>query len=220
VNFKVDVVGKTYPVGIDGVNSITDFIAYMARVSNPKGQEENNNPEKLIKYLLDHKHFSPFEMVHLTVEIEAPRDISRQVLRHASARFQEFSQRYAEVQKFTVRELRRQDTKNRQNSIDDFSKEDKEEFESDCEWIISLCNAMYKKWLDNGAAKECARVFLPEGLTMSRLYMAAPVRTWLHYLDVREGNGTQKEHILVANAVRRELNKHEPFLFPLKEEND
>jgi thymidylate synthase (FAD) len=109
--------------------------------------------------------------------------------------------------------LRRQDAKNRQNSIDDFSEEEKREFEQDCEAAILQMEGFYRKWLGRGAAKECARVFLPEGLTMSRLYMAAPVRTWLHYLDVREGNGTQLEHIQVANAIRSVLHDEEPDLF-------
>lgn len=211
---KVNLVGKTIPtIDNEEIKTITDFIAYMARVSSPANQEENPDPERLIKYLIRNKHWSPFEMCHLAVEIEAPRDISRQILRHASARFQEFSQRYAEVQDFCVRELRRQDTKNRQNSIDDFSDEDKMLFEDDCKDIIEYANAKYQYWLSQGAAKETARVFLPEGLTMSRLYMSASIRTWLHYLEIREGNGTQKEHILVANAIREELIKHEPVLF-------
>lgn len=210
---NAELVGKTIPLGIEGVNTVSEFIAYQARVSNPKSQEESKDPKRLIDYLWRNKHFSPFEMASFQIEVEAPRDISRQILRHASARFQEFSQRYAEVQKFTVRELRRQDDKNRQNSIDDFSNVDKEEFKKDCLEAIEFAQYFYKKWLDKGCAKECARVFLPEGLTMSRLYMSAPVRTWLHYLEVREGNGTQKEHILVANAIREVLHKEEPELF-------
>lgn len=211
---KVELVGKTIPVGIEGVSTVSDFIAYQARVSNPKSQEEMKDNKKLIEYLWRNRHFSPFEMASFQIEIEAPRDISRQILRHASARFQEFSQRYAEVQNFTIRELRRQDDKNRQNSIDDFSEKDKQEFIWDCEDLAEYVNQYYyQKWLARGAAKECARVFLPEGLTMSRLYMAASVRTWLHYLDVRGGNGTQKEHIMVANAIREVLHKEEPELF-------
>lgn len=209
---SVKVVGKTIPL-IDNVDTITEFIAYQARVSNPGNQINNETAPKLIKYLKDNKHWSPFEMANIAIEIKAPRDISRQILRHSSAKFQEFSQRYAEVQEFIVRELRRQDNKNRQNSIDDFSKEEKERFERDCEYIISQCEEVYQYWLKKGAAKECARVFLPEGLTMSCLYMNAPVRSWIHYLDVREGNGTQKEHTLVANAIRKELHKLEPELF-------
>lgn len=208
------VVGKTIPlIDNENVKTMSDFIAYMARVSAPKSQESGKNNKRLIDYLIRNKHWSPFEMVHLAVEVEAPRDISRQVLRHASARFQEFSQRYSEVQEFIIRELRRQDDKNRQNSIDDFDDGAKAMFERDCQDVINFANTKYKYWLEQGAAKECARVFLPEGLTMSRLYMAAPVRTWLHYLDVREGNGTQLEHIQVANAIRSALHEEEPDLF-------
>lgn len=214
MQLSAKVVGKTIPiVDNENVKTMSDFIAYMARVSAPKSQEAGQNNKRLIDYLLRNKHFSPFEMVHFAVEVEAPRDISRQVLRHASARFQELSQRYSAVQNFTVRELRRQDDKNRQNSIDDFDDRDKALFELDCQEVIDFANAKYKYWLEQGAAKECARVFLPEGLTMSRLYMSAPVRTFIHYLDVREGNGTQKEHILVANAIRSVLHEEEPDLF-------
>lgn len=209
---EVKVVGKTIPL-IEGVNSITEFIAYQARVSNPNNQLNNGSAKNLLDYLKRNNHWSPFEMANIAVEVKAPRDISRQILRHTSARFQEFSQRYAEVQEFTVRELRRQDDKNRQNSIDDFSEEEKKEFEENCESLIKVCNDLYQHWFKRGAAKECARVFLPEGLTMSRLYMNAPVRTWIHYLDLREGNGTQKEHTLIANAIRRKLHEIEPELF-------
>ena len=207
---KAKVVAQTFPVGIEGVNTLVDFILYAARVS---AKEQIKDDRKLVQYLINNKHWSPFEMATISVEIEAPRDISRQALRHATARFQEFSQRYAEVQKFCVREVRRQDTKNRQNSIDDFSEHEKQEFVNDCEILIRYASHMYQKWLDRGAAKECARVFLPEGLTMSKLYMSAPVRTWIHYLDVREGNGTQKEHILLANAIREELKTVAPEIF-------
>ncbi len=209
---SVKVVGKTIPI-IDGVKTLTEFIAYQARVSNPENQINNETSSKLIKYLQNNNHWSPFEMANIALEIKAPRDISRQILRHSSAKFQEFSQRYAEVQEFTVRELRRQDQKDRQNSIDDFSEGEKFSFEQDCKYVISICNEIYQSWLKKGAAKECARVFLPEGLTMSCLYMNAPIRTWIHYLDIREGNGTQLEHIQVANKIREELHKLEPELF-------
>ncbi len=213
MDLKVSITGKTVPL-VEGVElkTMSDFIMYMGKVSNPGGQADLSR-KGLIQYLKKNNHWSPFEMCHFIVEVEAPRDISRQMLRHASARFKEFSQRYAEVQKFTVRELRRQDKDNRQNSIDDFSVDNKIEFEKDCEKAIEYAQTIYSKWLSRGAAKECARVFLPEGLTMSRLYMAAPVRTWIHYLDLRGGNGTQKEHILVANAIREKLKENEPDLF-------
>lgn len=210
MNFTVKVVGKTLPL-VEGISSVAHFIEYQAKLSNPKLQMDRTN---LINYLKRYRHWSPFEMASFQVEIKAPRDISRQILRHASARFQEFSQRYAEVQEFTVRELRAQDTKNRQNSLDIFDQNDKDEFEADCAEFIGITKSFYKKWLDRGAAKECARVFLPEGLTMSCLYMSAPVRTWIHYLDIREEVGvTQLEHVQVANAIRAALHKIEPELF-------
>ena len=207
----VEVVGKTIPT-LPNINTMGEFIAYMAKVSSNK-QDDLSSTKKLIDYLIRNRHWSPFEMVNIAVEIQAPRDISRQILRHASARFQEFSQRYAKVQNFTVRELRRQDDKNRQNSVDDFSDVEKLEFEFDCAQAIDAMNTLYNKWLNRGAAKECSRVFLPEGLTMSKLYMNASVRTWIHYLDVREGNGTQLEHIQVANMIRSKLHEIEPDLF-------
>ena len=210
MEFNVEIVGKTIPLVGNGIETISDFLMYMAKVSNPKGQFKKTN---LMKYLIDQKHWSPLDMANIQVEIEAPRDISRQILRHQSARFQEFSQRYAQVQNFTLRELRRQDEENRQNSIDDFSKEDKNEFTLDCDMAINVAELLYNKWLKRGAAKECARVFLPEGLTMSRMYMNGTIRTWYHYLDVREGNGTQQEHIWVANAIREKLHELEPELF-------
>lgn len=210
MEFNVEIVGKTIPLVGNGIETISDFLMYMAKVSNPKGQFKKTN---LMKYLIDQKHWSPLDMANIQVEIEAPRDISRQILRHQSARFQEFSQRYAQVQNFTLRELRRQDEENRQNSIDDFSKEDKNEFTLDCDMAINVAELLYNKWLKRGAAKECARVFLPEGLTMSRIYMNGTIRTWYHYLDVRQGNGTQQEHIWVANAIREKLHELEPELF-------
>lgn len=210
MEFNVEIVGKTIPLVENGIETISDFLMYMAKVSNPKGQFKKTN---LMKYLIDQKHWSPLDMANIQVEIEAPRDISRQILRHQSAKFQEFSQRYAQVQNFTIRELRRQDTKNRQNSIDDFPFADKDEFYLDCQHAINDMEYLYTKWLKRGAAKECARVFLPEGLTMSRMYMNGTIRTWYHYLDVREGNGTQQEHVWVANAIREKLHELEPELF-------
>lgn len=210
MKFNVEIVGKTIPLVGNGIETISDFLMYMAKVSNPKGQFKKTN---LMKYLIDQKHWSPLDMANIQVEIEAPRDISRQILRHQSARFQEFSQRYAQVQNFTIRELRRQDEENRQNSIDDFPFADKDEFYLDCQHAINDMEYLYTKWLKRGAAKECARVFLPEGLTMSRMYMNGTIRTWYHYLDVRGGNGTQQEHIWVANSIREKLHELEPELF-------
>lgn len=216
MDLEVNVVGKTIPLVGNNIETMSDFIVYMAKVSNPDNQF--NTKTNLIEYLKKNNHWSPFEMGSYQIEIKAPRDISRQILRHASARFQEFSQRYAEVTKFTIRELRASDPKNRQSSLDIFSEEDKEEFTNDCEWLIEKVQELYSKWLSRGAAKECARVFLPEGLTMSTLYMSAPVRTWIHYLDLREGNGTQLEHQRVANEIRKKLSEHDPDIFG--EKND
>ena len=210
MKFSVKVVGKTVPL-VEGVSNIYELIEYQAKVSNPKNQLKKT---QLIKYLIKERHWSPFDMANIQVEIEGPRDILRQILRHNSAKFQEFSQRYAEVQDFTLRDIRRQDTKNRQNSIDDFNDDEKKEFEKDCEDVLYLVDKLYDKWLKKGGAKECCRVFLPEGLTMSRLYMNGTIRTWIHYLSVREEEGvTQKEHVIIANAVREALKKEEPDIF-------
>lgn len=210
MKMNVEVVGKTMPL-VEGIENVAHFIEYQAKVSNPAMQGTRS---QIIDYCKRKKHWSIFEMASFQVEIEAPRDISRQIIRHATARFQEFSQRYAKVQNFTIRELRAQDDKNRQNSLDTFGPNDKAWFEEDCQAVIDYCNGKYLYWLERGAAKECARVFLPEGLTMSRLYMSANVRTWIHYLDVREEVGvTQLEHVQVANAIRAALHEIEPELF-------
>jgi thymidylate synthase (FAD) len=152
------------------------------------------------------------------VEIEAPRDITRQLLRHRSFTFQEFSQRYSDQIEFTTREARRQDTKNRQNSIDDLSFDINWEFRDKNISTITDVENTYAEMLSLGVAKECARVFLPEGLTMSRLYMKGSIRSWLHYLDVREGNGTQLEHIVLANKIRECLTPAFPNVLGVKHE--
>lgn len=210
MRLSAKVVGKTFPL-VDGISNVYEFIEYQAKVSNPSNQLKKTH---LIQYLKDQKHWSPFDMANFQIEVECPRDIARQILRHSSMRFQEFSQRYADVNEFSLRELRRQDTKNRQNSIDDFSEKDKLDFEEDCRSLIQHAEEIYNYWRSQGAAKECCRVFLPEGLTMSRLYANGTVRTWMHYLSVREEQGvTQKEHVMVANAIREVLHKEEPELF-------
>lgn len=213
---SVKVVGTTQPL-LPNVFTLTEFIAYQAKLSG--AQDDLSNHKKLIKYLIDNKHWSPFQMVNINVEIRAPRDITRQIIRHRSFTFQEFSQRYAEVDTFCLRDIRRADPKNRQNSINNFSYADKKAFQEDCRRILSQAKDMYDYWSDQGAAKECVRVLLPEGLTMSHLYVNGTVREWIHYLDVREANGTQLEHIWVANDVREVLNKIEPDLFPLENLN-
>lgn len=177
-----------------------DLVAYCARVSNPSSQINNESTERLIKYLVKNQHWSPLEMVDVTLEINTTRDIARQILRHKSASFQEFSQRYAEATGYVTREARRQDLKNRQNSIDDIPEAVQLEWENRQLAIINQVNDNYQWALNNNIAKECARVILPEGLTQSRLYMKASLRTWAHYIDLRSANGTQYEHMLIARA--------------------
>ena len=185
----------------DGMN-LLEQVAYTARVSNPANQNNNETSEKLVRYLIKNHHWSPLEMVSVCLEIETTRDIARQILRHRSFSFQEFSQRYADASQlgFEKREARLQDTKNRQNSIET---EDKE---LDAEWKIKQVNLIaeakraYEWAIENGIAKEQARSVLPEGNTQSRMYMNGTLRSWIHYCQLRMANGTQKEHMEVAKA--------------------
>jgi len=198
-NIQIPVEGKPDTFHLMSAES---FIAYCARVSNPANQD-NPDSEKLLKYLVKNKHWSPFEMVHVVMEINTTRDIARQILRHRSFSFQEFSQRYAEVQNFAPnRETRRQDQKNRHNSIElDNGDEDFELNHMWNEWqnqIKADANEAYDWAIKNGIAKEVARSVLPEGLTMSRMYMSGSLRSWIHYCELRMANGTQKEHRLIA----------------------
>jgi len=191
------------------------LIGKCARVSNPANQD-NPDVAGLLRYCIKNAHWSIFEMASACVEINAPRDISRQILRHRSFSFQEFSQRYADVSALPFsgyREARLQDTKNRQNSIetDDKTLTDWWEFEQSL--IIDTIENTYKKAIKLGIAKECARVILPEGLTPSRVYMSGTIRSWLHFLQVRQGNGTQKEHIEIANQIHAVLSKELPLIF-------
>ena len=184
-----------------GLEDVQDLIAFCARVSNPSNQYNTETAEKLIKYLIKHKHWSPLEMASATLEIETTRDIVRQILRHRSFSFQEFSQRYADPTKdldFTTREARLQDTVNRQNSIPTDNEYIKERWEEEQLKVIQQCRQAYKWAIDNGIAKEQARAVLPEGLTMSRMYMNGTLRSWIHFIEIRSGNGTQKEHMEVA----------------------
>ncbi len=181
------------------------IIAYCARVSNPEFQDKDDL--KLLDYCKRNKHWSIFEMADATMEIEAPRDITRQLLRHRSFSFQEFSQRYSDKISNTFREFRSQHETNRQSSVDDLSESFHDRCEVEAFGITSTAMQVYEDMISNGVAKECARVVLPEGLTMSKLYMKGSVRSWLHYLEVREGNGTQKEHTDLANLIREELRK-------------
>jgi thymidylate synthase (FAD) len=175
------------------------FVAYVARVSNPANQASHDTAPKLVRYLAKHKHWSPFEMVTITMEVETTRDIARQILRHRSFSFQEFSQRYAVVDDAPVyREARLQDTKNRQNSVETNDATLLEEWEVRQRRLASHAQSIYLWAIANGIAKEVARAVLPEGLTMSRMYMSGTLRSWLHYCDTRRGNGTQKEHMVIA----------------------
>ena len=188
-----------YSQSPDGKN-LLEQVAFAARVSNPSNQNNNETAEKLVRYLIKHQHWSPLEMVSVCLEIETTRDIARQILRHRSFSFQEFSQRYADASQlgFEVREARLQDTKNRQNSIDTDDKELRNIWEERQLDVLIASKSAYQWALTNGIAKEQARAVLPEGITMSRMYMNGTLRSWVHYIQLRSSNGTQKEHREVA----------------------
>jgi len=192
-----------------------EFLAYTARVSNPSNQMNTETAPKLIKYLLKHKHFSPFEMVHITMEIKTTRDIARQILRHRSFSFQEFSQRYADPTKdlgLVTREARLQDIKNRQNSIENDDKQLSDHWQA-MQNVVRIATLDAYKWaIENGIAKEQARAVLPEGMTVSRMYMAGSLRSWLHYSELRRGPETQKEHRQVAESAWQEILKYFPSM--------
>jgi thymidylate synthase (FAD) len=196
--FEVALEAVTVP-RVEGIHTAEEFIAYTARVSNPGNQINNESAPKLLKYLAKHKHWSPFEMVDVVMKIVTTRDIGRQILRHRSFSFQEFSQRYAVAEdSFMLREARLQDTKNRQNSIETEDEKLKKAFE-DMQWhTYQLCRSHYNNALGLGIAKEQARALLPEGLTKSTMYMKGSLRSWIHYCDLRRTNGTQKEHQNIA----------------------
>jgi thymidylate synthase (FAD) len=198
---NVKLVGITLP--LNGYSSAEDLIVHMARVSNPSNQGMNSDPAKLIRYLIKNQHWSPFEMVNVVMELNTTRDIARQILRHRSFSFQEFSQRYADPTKdlgFELREARLQDTKNRQNSIETDDNELQSEWKVKQVNLIAEAKAAYDWAIANGIAKEQARVVLPEGNTQSRMYMNGTLRSWIHYCQLRMENGTQKEHMNVAKA--------------------
>ena len=198
-------------------NSALDLVAYCARVSNPDNQNNKETSEKLVKYLMKHKHWSPLEMVSACLEIETTRDIARQILRHRSFSFQEFSQRYADptvALAFEKREARLQDPKNRQNSIDVEDSELTIKWQQKQEAVIREAYQAYTWAVENGIAKEQARAVLPEGNTVSRMYVNGTLRSWIHYIELRGANGTQKEHIEIAHAVADVIAN----IFPLAEE--
>jgi len=210
MDMKVKLISFSKPFEpMEGVEDVQDLIAYCARVSNPSNQTNKKTAEKLLHYLIKNKHWSPFEMVSACLEIETTRDIARQILRHRSFSFQEFSQRYADPVKeleFTVRECRLQDDKNRQNSIEfdpaiQLNAKDQElitEWQRRQHGVINRAKEVYEWAIENGIAKEQARAVLPEGLTVSRLYMNGTLRSWIHFIELRSANGTQKEHRQIA----------------------
>lgn len=205
---NVKLIGCTQPVDLNlinqGIEDVQELIAYCARVSNPDNQINTETSEKLLRYLIKHQHWSPLEMAHVTMEIKTTRDIARQILRHRSFAFQEFSQRYAnptESLGFVIREARYQDTKNRQNSIkieDEAGLSLAEEWEEKQQAVIDLAKETYQWAIDNNFAKEQARAVLPEGNTVSCMYMAGSIRSWIHYIELRASNGTQQEHMDIA----------------------
>jgi len=217
ISYSQPVEGELY-VGDD----IQELVAYCARVSNPSNQINHETSEKLIRYLIKHQHWSPLEMASACLEIDTTRDIAHQIVRHRSFSFQEFSQRYADPaefgDQFVIREARLQDTKNRQNSIEMSDEDATHRIIADT-WVeaqqevIDLAKRTYEWAIDNGIAKEQARAVLPEGNTKTRLYMNGTIRSWVHYIELRSANGTQKEHMEIAKACALAINK----IFPLME---
>jgi thymidylate synthase (FAD) len=211
------IVGMTQPTWNISAKTSEELIAYAARVSNPSNQDNHDTADGLLKYCMRNKHWSIFEMANAVVEVEAPRDITRQLLRHRSFSFQEFSQRYSNEIETTPREFRRQDKTNRQNSVDDLSHDIEASSITNSNSVLDQATAAYKEMIANGVAKECARVVLPEGLTMSRLYVNGTLRSWLHYLDVRDDeNVTQFEHVILAREIRTELESAFPTIFSMR----
>ena len=214
---KVKLISYSKPtdsISNDGIDNAQELVAFCARVSNPSNQLNTETSEKLIKYLIKNAHWSPLEMVSACLEIETTRDIARQILRHRSFSFQEFSQRYAnpvEDLEFVIREARLQDPKNRQNSISTDNEEIIEEWEQMQSKVIDKATEVYNWAIKNGIAKEQARSVLPEGNTVSRIYMNGTLRSWIHYIQLREENGTQKEHVEIAKACAEVINN----IFPM-----
>jgi len=199
----------------EGLDNVQDLIAFCAKVSNPAAQVNKETSERLIKYLIKHQHWSPLEMANAVMEIETTRDIAHQIVRHRSFAFQEFSQRYANPaemgDQFTLRECRLQDTKNRQNSIETDDDELSRMWAIKQQMVINASKEAYEWAIENGIAKEQARVVLPEGNTKTRLYMNGTLRSWVHYIELRGANGTQKEHMDIAHACAKAIAE----IFPL-----
>jgi len=218
---KVELISYSQPE-VRFVENMTELVAFCARVSNPSNQSNKDTSEKLIRYLIKNQHWSPLEMVSMCLEIETTRDIARQILRHRSFSFQEFSQRYADPTKeldFEIREARFQDTKNRQNSVE-FDMSNDQHRQVQYQWqnlqrdLIEKSKNVYEWAIQKGIAKEQARAVLPEGLTVSRLYMNGTLRSWIHYIQLRSANGTQKEHMEIAKACAEVIAK----VFPMSQE--
>ena len=202
--------------GIMGLDNIQDLIAYCARVSNPSNQANTRTTAKLLDYLIKHKHWSPFEMASACIEITTTRDIARQLLRHRSFSFQEFSQRYADIRdlddNFVIRDARLQDPKNRQNSIENDNNDLQERWSEMQGDVIACAKAAYNWAIDNGIAKEQARAVLPEGNTISRVYVNGTIRSWIHYIELRSANGTQKEHMELAIEIGKAIGRIYPAI--------
>jgi thymidylate synthase (FAD) len=216
---KVKLLACTQAYNAIGLESAQDLIAYCARVSNPANQMNTETSEKLIKYLIKHKHWSPLEMASATMEVETTRDIARQLLRHRSFSFQEFSQRYADPTKemgdaFVLREARLQDTTNRQNSVETDDSRLQMLWSAQQNKVITAAKEAYQWAIDNGIAKEQARAVLPEGNTKSTLYVNGTLRSWVHYIELRSANGTQKEHMELAIECGKAIAE----IFPLVKE--
>ena len=203
--------GELAPTGLD---NIQDLIAYAARVSNPSNQANTKTTTKLLDYLIKHKHWSPFEMASACIEIETTRDIARQLLRHRSFSFQEFSQRYANINDldsdFVIREARLQDETNRQNCVTTSDAALEVWWDAQQKFVIDQVKRIYNEAIEKGIAKEQARVILPEGNTVSRLYVNGTIRSWIHYIELRSANGTQREHMDLARAVAEAIGKIYP----------
>jgi len=216
---KVKLISYSMPteeIALEGIDNAQELVAFCARVSNPSNQLNTETSEKLINYLIKNSHWSPLEMVSACLEIETTRDIARQMLRHRSFSFQEFSQRYANPVKdleFVIREARLQDLKNRQNSIPSDNQKINEIWANKQQNVIDSAIETYNWAIENGIAKEQARSVLPEGNTVSRLYMNGTLRSWIHYIKLRSANGTQKEHMDIAKACAEVINK----IFPMSE---
>ena len=207
---EVNLIALSKPSAITDCKTASELIAYTARVSNSSNQSNKKTAPKLLQYLIRENHWSPLEMVHMTLEIKTTRDIARQILRHRSFSFQEFSQRYAVAPGFESREARLQDEKNRQNSVETDDRNLNEWWQMEQKKVQARAEMSYKDALSKGVAKEQARALLPEGLTQSTLYMAGSLRSWIHYCELRRGNGTQKEHMEVADKCWEIIGVHFP----------